>query len=109
MLGELTASTYLLLEISDIHPQDHGKILKQFFFQKNHSKDGTAFIFKIILIQQAGYYYFYLTYGETEAQELNNLPNIISTIARTKLGLQTFRVVLQLLDQTEFPNTDESF
>lgn len=51
MLGELTASTYLLLEISDIHPQDHGKILKQFFFQKNHSKDGTAFIFKIILIQ----------------------------------------------------------
>lgn len=48
MLGELTANKYLLQEISEIHFQVKGKILKQLFFQKNHSKDGTAFIFKII-------------------------------------------------------------
>lgn len=51
MLGEVTANSYLLHEIFDIHPQDNEKILKQLLFQKKHSKDGTAFIFNIILIQ----------------------------------------------------------
>ena len=36
---------------SDIYPQVNEKILKELLFQKNHSKDSTAYIFKIILIQ----------------------------------------------------------
>lgn len=46
-----TDSNYLLHDIFDSHLQINGIILKQLFFQKNHSKDGTAFIFKIILIE----------------------------------------------------------
>ena len=54
---------------SDIHPQVNEKILKEFLFQKNNSKDSTAYIFKIILIQYSC--------GETELQKVHNLPNII--------------------------------
>lgn len=51
VLGELTASNYLLHKIFDIYPQVNREILKQLLFQKNHSKDGTVFIFKVILLQ----------------------------------------------------------
>ena len=100
---------------SDIHPQVNEKFLKKFLFQKNHSKDSTAYIFKIILIQQSC--------GETEVQKVNNLPNIIIlgnlqisssylpniSIARMKLGPQTIRLVLQVLNQKEFPNTKGAY